>query len=972
MKINTIKAFVILSFCFFSQLLWAQQAEKFSFVSFPENPLHARIYTLANGLKIYLTVYKDAPRIQTYIVVKAGSKNDPSSATGLAHYLEHMLFKGTDAYGSKDYSQEKVQLNKIVDLYEIYRAELDSFKRKNIYHRIDSISGIASQFAIANEYDKLMSGVGAQGTNAYTSFEQTVYVNDIPANQMEKWLTIEAERFRRPVMRLFHTELEAVYEEKNRGLDNDGSKMVEALFEGLFPTHPYGTQTTIGTIEHLKSPSIKKIQEYYDTYYVPNNMAICLSGDFDMEATIKMINASWGQFKSKPVPLFTAPVEAPLAAPVLKTVHGPNAETMLLAYRFQGASSRDADMIKMIDKILYNGTAGLMDLNLNQTQKVLHSSSGVFALKDYSIHVLDGDPREGQKLEEIKNLLLAQLEEVKKGAFPDWLPAAIISEMKLDQIKAYERNSSRAEAFVNAFVLDEDWQEYSNEIQRLSKITKEEIMAFAKEHYKANYVLVNKLTGEDTLVKKIVKPVITPVAINRNDVSPFVKKMLEQKVTPLQPVFLNYKEDIHHLKIKNNVAVNYKHNTENNLFNLYYVFEMGSNNSKKLGIAIGYLPYLGTSTYSPPKLQQEFYKLGVSFNVFNSEDRVYVSLSGLNENFEKALALFESVLSDVQPDQPALDNMVKDILKSRADAKLNKQVILNTAMANYGKYGAKSAFTNILSAKELKEIKAAECVKIIKELDTYEHHILYYGPADTAHIVASLHKLHKLPAVLKPVPEAVKFDELPTDKSKVFVMHYDMKQAEILMLSKSETFNKQNLSVMSLYNEYYGGGMSSIVFQEMRESKALAYSVYSSYTTPSRLHKSHYVVTYIGTQADKLPEALHSMTELLNTMPESTSLFEASKAAIVQKIQTERITKMAVLFSYERAVKLGLDHDYRKEIYEEVPKLNFKDMSTFHEKYIKDRKYSIMVLGDKNKLDMGTLNKYGPVKFLTLEEVFGY
>jgi predicted Zn-dependent peptidase len=448
--------------------------------------------------------------------------------------------------------------------------------------------------------------------------------------------------------------------------------------------------------------------------------------------------------------------------------------------------------------------------------------------------------------------------------------------------------------------------------------------------------------------------------------------MLEAKVPPLQPVFLDYKKDIQHLKIKNNVHVNYKKNEENNLFNLYYVFEMGTNNNRKLGIAISYLPYLGTRKYSPSQLQEEYYKLGVSFNVFNSEDKVYVSLTGLNENFDKALALFEEVLSDVLPNKEALENMVKDILKSRADAKLNKQVILSTAMANYGKYGKKSAFTNILSEKELKETTAEECIQLIKELDSYDHHIIYYGPAETNKLISSLNTLHRLPAVMKPVPAAIQFEELPSDQDKVYVMHYDMKQAEILMLSKGETFNKENLPLMSLFNEYYGGGMSSIVFQEMRESKALAYSVYSSYTFPNRLVKSHYVMAYIGTQSDKLPEAMESMTHLMNNMPKSELLFEASKEAILQKIQTERITKIAVLFTYERALKLGLDYDYRKDIYTAVPKFTFNDMNAFHEKYIKGKKYTVMVLGDKDKLDMPTLNKYGTVKFLTLEEVFGY
>ena len=377
----------------------AQPAKLYKYESVPSDPLNARIYKLDNGLTVYMTVYKNAPRIQTYIATRAGSKNDPKDATGLAHYLEHMLFKGTDKYGSKDYSKEKIALDKIEALYELYRKTKEDEKLVDIYHQIDSISGYASKFAIANEYDKMLSNIGAKGTNAYTWLEQTVYVNDIPSNQLDKWTTIEAERFRNPVLRLFHTELEAVYEEKNRGLDNDGSKAWEALLAGLFPNNNYGSQTTIGTIEHLKNPSLTEIKKYFNTYYVPNNMAICLSGDFDPEATIKMIDKKFGSWKSKPLPVYVPYVEKPITSPVVKEVIGPDAENVMIGYRFAGIGSRDADMIMMINKILSNGQAGLIDLNLNQQQKVLEANAFDLECKDYSAHIVSASPKEGQSLE---------------------------------------------------------------------------------------------------------------------------------------------------------------------------------------------------------------------------------------------------------------------------------------------------------------------------------------------------------------------------------------------------------------------------------------------------------------------------------------------------------------------------------------------------------------------------------------------
>lgn len=940
--------------------------------SVANDPLNTRIYTLDNGLKVYMSVYKDAPRIQTYIAVGAGSKNDPKDATGLAHYLEHMLFKGTDKFGTKDFAKEEPLVNAIDSLFEVYRKTTDTEQRKKLYHIIDSVSGVAAQYAIANEYDKLMSAIGAKGTNAYTWVEQTVYVNDIPSNQMKKWLEIEAERFRKPVMRLFHTELEAVYEEKNRNLDSDDSKLWDAMLEGLFQKHTYGTQTTIGTIEHLKNPSLTEIKKYFDSNYIPNNMAICLSGDFNPDSAIVWIKNMFGSYQQKPKQEFVVAVEDEIKEPIVKEVFGPDAAVMALGFRFGGFSTRDAELVTVIDKLLYNNTAGLIDLNLNQQQKVLGGWTYPLIMKDYSAHIMGAEVKQGQTLEEAKDLLLSQLELIKKGDFPDWLLEAVINDMKLQELKSYERNSSRADKFVESFILGVPWQDYITRTEKLAKITKKELVDFANAHYKNNYVVVYKRTGEDKNQQKVEKPQITPVAVNRESQSEFVKSILDQTVPDIEPVFINYKEDIKTVTLNHNIPLLYKKNEENKTFELYYILDMGSNHNKKLSVAIQYLPFLGTSKLKPAEVKQEFYKIGCSFDVFNSNDQVWVSLSGLAENFEKGLSLFEELLADAQPNPEALTNLSADILKRRADAKLSKDEILWSAMYSYGVYGNKSPLTNILSEKELQELKPEEAVQLIKELTSYEHRVLYYGSEDSDKLAEQLNKLHKTPEALKPITAPTVFPELGVEKTQVYVVNYDMQQAEVLMLSKSENFNKNIMPQANLFNEYFGGGMSSVVFQDMRESKALAYSVFASFRIPGEKEKAHYVLAYIGTQADKLPEAMKGMNDLLNEMPETEHLFNAAKNAVIQKIRTERITKSNVLFNYERARRWGLDYDLRKDIFEKVQPMKLEEVKSFHNNYFKGKNFNILVLGDKKKLDIPTLQKYGEVKYLTLEDIFGY
>jgi len=937
------------------------------------DPLNARVYTLDNGLKVYLTVYKDAPRVQTNIAIKSGSKNDPADATGLAHYLEHMLFKGTDVYGSLDYEKEKPLLDKIEALYEEYRsiAMTDTTNRERVWNQIDSISGEAAKFAIANEYDKMLGGIGAKGTNAYTSNEKTVYVNDVPSNQMEKWLKIEAERFRNPVMRLFHTELETVYEEKNRGLDSDGRKMFEALLDGLFPNHQYGQQTTIGTIAHLKNPSLVAINKFYRANYVPNNMAICLSGDFDFDETIKLIDKYWGGFERKEDPAFEVIEEAPISELKVKHVYGPEAERLYLGFRFAGASDESVLKLKLMDMILSNSTAGLIDLNLNQEQKIIGGGCFPMVMKDYSMHGFYGSPKQEQTLQEVKDLLLAEIEKVKNGDFPDWLIPAIINDFKLEQIKKYESNNGRADEFVEAFTLGISWDDFNNEISAISQITKQEIIDFANKFYKENYVVVYKHLGEDESVMKVAKPKITPVDVNRTSQSDFLANIMDEQVNEIEPVFLDFENDIQKLKV-NDVSILYKENTENDIFKLYYIIEKGTDENPFLKMAVNYLKYLGTADITPNQKQEEFYKIACEMNVSCDAEKIKISLSGLNENFDKAVTLMEDVLANAVVDEEAVENLKMDMLKKRSDAKLNKQTILFSGMRTYAKYGANSSFTNVLSDEAINEITAEDLVNLIHDFTKNEHKILYYGPSSLEDLNVELTALHHNSTNLNPIAEDNSFPQLDINANKVFVVDYDMKQIEVLFLAKGNKLSHNDIPIISFHNSYFGGGMSSIVFQELRESKALAYSVYSAYTTPKDAKHSHYSFSYIGTQADKLEEAMKGMMDLFTVMPEAESNMESAKEGVIQRIRTERLTKSRVLHEYEKAQKMGLNQDIRKDVYEAIPDFTMEDLTNFHNSYIKNDNYTIMVLGSKEDLDLNVLKQYGEIIHLTLEDVFGY
>ncbi|HRH35206.1 MAG TPA: insulinase family protein, partial [Catalimonadaceae bacterium] len=706
------------------------------------DPTETRIYKLANGLTVYLSVYRDKPQIYTLIPVRAGSKNDPADNTGLAHYLEHMVFKGTSKIGAKDYAKEKVLLDSIERMFNRYRKIKDPAQRSALYKKIDATSLEASKYCYANEYDKLLSVLGAKGTNAFTSDDQTVYVNSIPSNQLEKWLEIERERFSQLVPRLFHTELEAVYEEKNMSLDDDNDKANEALMSGLFKKHPYGTQTTIGTVNHLKNPSISEIKAFFNRYYVPNNMAICLAGDLDPVKTIKLIDKTFGTLPSRPLPAFQLPKELPLTQPVVKTVIGPEEESTQIGFRLPGNGTREAMLARLMDQVLQNSQAGLIDLNLNQKQKVLGAGTYLDTKKDYSVHVFYGSPKQGQTLPQLRKLLMDQIDSVKQGRFDDWLISAIVNNIKISKLKEFDGNQGRVFTQMNAFIMDENWADVWKETDEMAKVSRQELMDFAKKHYSAGYVAVDKVTGKDPKLVKISKPSITPVALNKDGYSSFYKEVNAKSSPPIEPQFLDIKSDLILGQLKPGIDVLYKKNTATPLFQLTYLVEMGSNHDPKIDIAARLLDFCGAGKFDDQQFKKELFKLGSEVSVFPGVDQTYITVTGLQENFNQSVNLLEMLLNEPKGNEAALSSLTQNILKERENQKLDKRSILYSGLSAYAKYGPVSPTTNVVKSKDLAGLKTDELLAITSKLMTYPHKILYFGPSEMGDISAQLSKLH--------------------------------------------------------------------------------------------------------------------------------------------------------------------------------------------------------------------------------------
>lgn len=937
------------------------------------DPMKTRFYTLKNGLTVILTENKKEPRVNAKIAVRTGSNTDPKDHTGLAHYLEHLLFKGTEEMGTTSYAKEKPYLDKIEALYEQYNSTTDSVKRKEIYKEIDKVSGEAAKISIANEYTKLMATMGSQGTNAHTWVEETVYDEDIPSTSLNKFLQVQADRFRNPVFRIFHTELEAVYEEKNRSMDNDGWKITETMHRNLFPTSNYGQQTTIGTIEHLKNPSITAIRNYYNKYYVPNNMAIILSGDFNMDAAVKEVNKLFAYMQPKPVSSYEHAPEPEINGPVVTEILGPSAENVRVGFRVGPQGSREALLADLVSTILSNGKAGLIDLNLNQQQKILGGGAYVRQYKDYGIFDIYASAKQDQTLENVKDLLFDQINIIKKGNFDDNLLKAIVANYKLDEIRGLSNNNNRSTQLMQSFIANkgDGWNKNVSNLEDLSKVTKKEVVDFANKFFTdKNYTVIYKRKGEDKSIVKVEKPAITPVATNDGLESDYVKKINAMPSTPVKPLWIDYNKAIQKSKVGATELL-YVPNKENELFSLYYRFDMGSWNNKILPVAASYLSFLGTDKQSAEAINKAFYNIACDYNISVGTENTTITISGLQENFDKAVSLFEDILSNCKADEAALTALKGRLAKSRANRKLDKGAIMQ-GLSSYASYGAQNPFNYTLSNEELKNLDAKTLTDVLHSLTKYKHIVMYYGPATITDASKKITALHKMPASFTAYPAGLTFNRTTQDKNSVLFANYDMVQSEIRWIRNTDNYTPSKELVVDVFNNYFGGGMGGIVFQTIRESKALAYSTYAVYITPSKKEDKYSFLGYVGSQADKMNDAVTGMNELITTLPESDKSFKSAKASLKNDLETDRITNEAILFNYLAAQRKGLNYDIRKEKYDNLSKVSFADIKSFHDKELSGKPYTYCIVGSDKRIKMEDLQKMGAVKTVTLEELFGY
>lgn len=948
--------------------------QKYSYSTVEGDPLQTRIYKLDNGLTVYLSQNKEKPEIQTFIAVRAGAQNDPLESTGLAHYQEHIMFKGTKSYGTTDYEKEVPNLNAIDSLYELYGATTDPEERKAIYHLIDSFSYENSKIAIANEFDKLMGAIGASGVNAYTTNDRTCYFEVIPSGELKRWAMIESDRFQNLVVRGFHTELETVYEEFNMYSTMDVEKVELAVNQLLYPDIPYRQHVTLGTQEDLKNPSLKNIKKFYQTYYRPNNVAIILAGDLDYDKAIKIIDEYFGNWQPQDIPPFEQPVQADLAAPKDSIVYGKESPQLWMAWKMPNMRHEDYDALQLMSAVMQNGKCGLLDIDIVQKQALLSAEDFLEGGNDFTTYYVIGSPKANQSLDEVRGLLLGEVEKLKKGEFSDELLKAIIRNMKRNELVGQQDNGNRAGTIMKSFIYQIPYEDFVRRLDRLDALTKEDIVRVANEYLRDNYVCVYKeQTDKDTNPAKVEKPQITPIEMNRDAQSQFCTDLLAMKAERQKPQFLNFKKDLSVSTLDNGVELLYRQNKENELTQLNFVIGKGSDQDPKLSFAGGMLGYLGTAELTAEQYKTQLYNLAAEAWTYVGSNTIEIGVYGLQETLADALTLLEDQLLTVAPDEAILRELINDNIKAHNDEKSDQRACFYHLMS-YGTVGAAAVQQCTLTPAQMSQLDAENVLANLRALLPAIERIEYFGPlseTEVKQMLQSSRLLAKADVDKREVAKRIEGEQV--NEHEVYIAPFDANNIYLVGYANwGEVYSPKDEAIIRLFNEYFDGSMGSIVFQEMREARALCYHSSANYVTPSYQGEKNFFYTLIISQNDKLQECIETFDSICNVLPLSQPAFDNAKAALLKSIEQRRYVRMAPITAFVQYRDLGWDHDYYEDIYREAQKLTLDDVVAFQQAHVANRTYRYLILGNENELDMEYLKTRGTVKRLSLEDIFVY
>lgn len=912
------------------------------------------IHRLSNGMTVYISPDKQEPTVLAYVAVHAGGSYETRTSTGLAHYLEHMLFKGTSQLGTIDYAKEKPHLDKIAALYDDLRKP--GADRDRILKDIDAQTQAAAAFAVPNELDQLYAQLGIAGLNAFTTNDATVYVTNVPKNRLEQWAKVEAARYSDPVFRLFWPELEAVYEEKNRNIDSPENRVNEAFLKALFPDHGYGWSSVIGEVEHLKTPAYGDMVRFFNQYYTPTNMAVLLSGDVD-ESILPLLEKEFGSFKRPAGPAAEPGRVTPLSGRQQLEVKVPANEGVVLGWTLVAATHADRLAIEVADLLLMDGQSGILARELLLPQKVNDAGCNPTFLRDAGYYELSADALDGQSHADLEKMLLELVGKLQRGEFTDSDLATAILTYELNQQRQLESNGGRMGMLLDAFIEDEQWSNAITKVERMRKITKADVMRVAKQYFGSGMVVVKKVKGQES-PPKINKPAITAVKVEQGRKSPYAKAIADMKVSPIEPVALVAGKDYERGKLATGELVTVK-NERNGLFTLSYEYDFGRRDDRFACLALDVMKSSGAGKRTPEQTSRALHELGLSVDTFCSKDTSGITLSGIDRNLEAGMGLLREWLATPAFDDKLLAAKVAAALTERANAITDPRSIAGATQA-YAQYGIDNEFLVVATNQQLQAVRPAQLKKVLATFLKRKHRTSYFGPrakdAATGAIALGDGKLAaRAPTVDKYRPGPV-----------VFVTDQDTAQTQVMVTWGRKPANENDRAAGTVFSEY----MSSLVYQQVREARGLAYSVSGWFGAGNKKQDQSAVFAYVGTQSDKTHDAVDALLETMK-VPFEDARLQLARASIEESHRVDRVPPRVVSRWVYTWDEQGLKADPRAARTKAALALDRAAVEKWAKAALAG-KATFSVVGNAKKLDDAKLGKLGPVTRVPVTKLFGY
>jgi len=462
-------------------------------------------HTFSNGLKLLVVERHDAPTFTAYITFGVGSVHETSAHRGVAHLLEHMLFKGTQTLGTRNWAKEKPLLEQI----EAVGSELDALKHRSaadpqrlaeLRARLAELQQQHKAFVVKDEFSRIYAENGGVGYNAFTSKDLTSYLISLPANKLELWASIEADRMRQPVLREFYTERDVVQEERRRSYESspDGL-MYETLLANAFTVHPY-RNPIIGWASDIDNLSLAATRDFLQRYYAPANAVIALVGDVDTAKAVAMVERYFGALPPGTPVLPVTAMEPPQKGEKRVQVQFKAEPQLALAVHKPTLPERGDYVFDLIDLILSQGRTSRLYRSLVVEQQ-LASSVATFSAPGSrypNLFVIAAEPRHPHTLAEVETAILAELERLKTEPVSAEELTIVRNRLRADRLRMLQGNDGLARMLTYYQSVAANWRYLIDYDQQVASITAEEIMAVAQRYFTPeNRTLVTLSKGGD-------------------------------------------------------------------------------------------------------------------------------------------------------------------------------------------------------------------------------------------------------------------------------------------------------------------------------------------------------------------------------------------------------------------------------------------------------------------------------------------